>query len=63
MKCSDCQTNEAELQIVCEFCGHREAAPCTVDSIVVPRELWERIVRNVSCDELLADIRRHNAES
>ena len=45
MKCSDCQTNEAELQIVCEFCGHREAAPCTVDSIVVPLSLWERAVR------------------
>ena len=27
MKCSSCQNNDAELQIVCEFCGHREAAP------------------------------------
>ena len=40
MRCPACKTDEAELQIVCEFCGHRKAAPssCTVESIV--RNMW-----------------------
>lgn len=33
----------------CPECGAGAPSSCTVDSIVVPRELWERIVLNVSC--------------
>jgi hypothetical protein len=32
MRCPDCKTNEMELQCVCEFCGHREAASSSCTS-------------------------------